>query len=292
MYEKKDLLQIYSNNKYLKNNINNTNIFVLDLDETIGHFTDLYILWIGITKFLNISNNINKQKLFNNILDLYPEFFRCDIFKTIKYLVKQKKKNIIKAIYIYTNNQCLDDKWINYITNYINIKVDFFNVFDKIIYAFKINNKIVELHRTSNKKSINDLINCTFIPNNSNICFIDNSLHQEMISHNVYYILPHSYKHSLTEQDILNRIISCKFNNFISTNSSIKGDYFKSLIDWYFLNKSNNTDIINNNIDYCDISKKMLYHIKNFIFIVNRKTKTRKNNKPLKNFTRKNKIIF
>ena len=83
MYEKKDLLQIYSNNKYLKNNISNTNIFVLDLDETIGHFTDLYILWIGITKFLNISNNINKQKLFNNILDLYPEFLFINIIRNI-----------------------------------------------------------------------------------------------------------------------------------------------------------------------------------------------------------------
>ena len=118
MYD--NLLQIYSNNDYLKNNTNNTNIFVLDLDETIGHFTDLYILWIGITRFLNISNNINFQYLFNDILDLYPEFFRSDIFKIIKFLVKQKKNNVIKAIYIYTNNQCLDDKWINYITNYIN----------------------------------------------------------------------------------------------------------------------------------------------------------------------------
>ena len=287
MYD--NLLQIYSNNDYLKNNTNNTNIFVLDLDETIGHFTDLYILWIGITRFLNISNNINFQYLFNDILDLYPEFFRSDIFKIIKFLVKQKKNKVIKAIYIYTNNQCLDDKWINYITNYINIKVNFFNVFDKIIYAFKINNKIVELHRTSKKKNINDLINCTFIPNNSNICFIDNLLHQEMISDNVYYILPHSYKHSLNEKDILDRIISSDIGKYISINSSIKNDYFKSLIDWYFLNKSYDNKQYQNNTDYINISKKILYHIKNFIFIINRKPKTRKNNKHFNNFTRKNK---
>ena len=55
-----------------------------------------------------------------------------------------------------------------------------YDVFEKIINAFKVNNKIIEHNRTTHKKTYNDFINCTILPENIKICFID-VLHKHMV---------------------------------------------------------------------------------------------------------------
>lgn len=283
------MINIYNNKGYLRRNKTSKKIIIFDFDETIGNFTDLYILWVGITKFLKINNNVNMNEVFNRLLDIYPEFLRTEILKVFQYIEKKKNENIIAGLYIYTNNQCLDDKWINYISNYIDLKIKSNKVIDKVVYAFKIKNEIIELNRTTNRKTIDDFINCTLIHKNTNICFLDNSFYQEMIKDNVYYIQPKSYYHNLSDSEILNRFITSNIGLYISKNSEVEGGYYKKLIDWFFLNKSslkiNKSEV--DNKKYQEITNKILYHIKEFIYIKNNRGKTIKKNNISSNFTRK-----
>ena len=58
--------------------------FVFDLDETLGSFSDMYILWKGI-KHLRESIIFDKS-LFRNIINLFPEFLRYGIATILQYL--------------------------------------------------------------------------------------------------------------------------------------------------------------------------------------------------------------
>ena len=105
-----DLITIYKNDNYLKNEKNFNKAIVFDLDETIGNFTDLYILWVGITKFLVINKNIDLFELFNKLLDLFPEFIRPNIIQIFSFILKKNKKNKFE---VYTFIQTINAWMIN-----------------------------------------------------------------------------------------------------------------------------------------------------------------------------------
>ena len=90
--------------------------FVFDLDETIGSFGDLYILWKGMSH-LNKTGVIkfeDSQYNFNEVLDIYPEFLRCGIMTILEFLFYKKLSGKCGGVYLYTNNQC-DPPWIELI---------------------------------------------------------------------------------------------------------------------------------------------------------------------------------
>jgi type II secretory pathway component GspD/PulD (secretin) len=135
-------------------------IVIFDLDETLGYFTQFGILWDCLNKYLcknnTNSNIILNQHIFNNILNLYPEFIRPNIINILKYLVHQKKTLICEKIMIYTNNQG-PKEWVNYIIKYFENEINY-SLFDQIISAFKQNGKIIEICRTTSSKTHKDLI--------------------------------------------------------------------------------------------------------------------------------------
>ena len=64
------------------------------------------------------------------------------------------------------------------IINYFNHKISrSIPLFDQIIHAFKINNVHTELNRTTHKKTYDDFIRCTLLPQSTAICFIDDVLY-------------------------------------------------------------------------------------------------------------------
>ena len=191
---------------------------VFDIDETIGSFIQLYILWKIINKYFkkyNIYTNfINTQILFNLILDNFPLYLRPNILNVFEYILHEKNKNNINKVFIYTNNQ-VSKEWINYIAKYIEYKLHD-KIFDKIIYAYKIKNHVVEFNRTSNEKIYQDLIKIGNLQNYK-ICFIDDLIHNKMIHSNVYYIHipPYSYFYSLkTIVDTLHKRIKLPKSHF------------------------------------------------------------------------------
>jgi hypothetical protein len=55
-------------------------------------------------------------------------------------------------------------------------------------FVAKLNNKKIELRRTSNEKSYKDFINCTQLPDTTQVCFIDDQHYSKMEHENVVYI--------------------------------------------------------------------------------------------------------
>jgi len=159
-------------------------VIVFDLDETLGNFTELYFFWNLLKKYLD-NNNLSLNYL-NIIFDKFPLFFRPKLFTLLKNLKYKKIHKYCDHIMIYTNNK-YDKIWSNNIKNYINYKLNY-KLFDKIIYAFKIKGITIENNRTSYEKSYYDFLNCTSLPSNTQVCFIDDKEYNYMKHPNVLYI--------------------------------------------------------------------------------------------------------
>ena len=245
--------------------IPSSKVVVFDLDETLGSFSDLYLLWTGIKHICPEFND------FNALLDLYPEFLRYNILLVLKYLYKKKVENKCDKIYIYTNNQCLSREWVSLIIHYFNTKINSTSLdiclFDQVISAFKIGNTNIELSRTTHEKTYTDLISCTMLPKNTEICFIDDTEFVKMKQDKVYYIHPKAYVHSLTASQIIDRCIQ----SGILLNSGLKlitsSTYW---LNWFSLHKRNfvanpvlDIDIDTNIL----ITKKIMSSIREFFIL-------------------------
>lgn len=282
-----NLVQIYKGGLYnLKRDNSMQKAIVFDLDETLGDFTHLYTLWQGIKEFI-IKSDVNVQDIFNQLLDLYPEFLRCGITNVLNYIKLKKERKKLKNLFIYTNNKCMDNEWIKNISSYFDYKLETLHLFDKAICAFKIDNKIIDI-KSKHKKNINYLINCTMIPKNTEICFIDNSFYNGMLNHRIYYIQPMNYNHNVNTVEIIKRFMNSYIGNYIIAHSNINIQYKSFLTDWFHINSINNKPrIIVSKNDCIEMTKKILFHIKEFFYISTMKTNTKKKYKTISNFTRK-----
>jgi hypothetical protein len=80
-------------------------------------------------------------------------------------------------------------------------------VFDQIVAAFKVNGEIIEVGRTTNDKTYEDLLRCTKLPSNVEVCFLDDQLHAKMEHARVYYINVKPYVHQLSVSTLLDRFM-------------------------------------------------------------------------------------
>ena len=217
-------------------------IVVFDLDETLGYFVELGIFWDSLIK---ITGNYEfTQEEFNDILDLYPEFIRPNIENILKYLKKKKQLKKCHKIMIYTNNQG-PSKWVDHILSYFETKINS-KLFDQTIRAFKINGKQVEMNRTTHDKTYADLVRCTQIPNNAQICFLDDIYHPEMVHDNVYYINLKPYIHDLPLDVLVSRFMNSKIGQML-------------------INKLDKTD-------QSDIANRLLSELEKYSYTYNEKT--------------------
>lgn len=200
-------------------------VLVFDLDETLGSFSELQWIWNAIIQYHETSKPFTikqKQQLLKTLIDIYPEFLRPGILPILEYVDKKKQNGECMEVFLYTNNQH-PPPWTEHIVNYFNQYIEEKHntrlFFDQIIRAFKIGQEKIEWMRTSHDKSYDDLIKCTLLPPNTEICFIDNTYFRSMIHPKVYYIQPKSYLHSLSPEDINKRFI-------LAETSGILDDYF------------------------------------------------------------------
>lgn len=287
-------LTVYKNNYFSRPQLTpSPKIIVFDLDETLGSFFLLNILWCGLNQIRN-NNNFFEQTEFNQLLDLYPEFLRYGILHIVEFLYNKKKQGLISKIYIYTNNHCTPP-WVSLISNYFNYKLGISSgsepIFDKTICAFKINNKVLEISRTTHEKTYSDFITCTMLPKCTEICFIDNTHHKNMVTEKVYYIQPRAYCHHLHPNTVLDRFYASNIGFSIKTIFD-KDDSFKEyLYDWF---ASNGVvfDIHCLDVSYTTtdifVSQKIMYHLRDFVYTNLRRGQTRKKNIRIGKTTRKN----
>lgn len=264
--------------------------FIFDLDETLGSFSDLYLLWKGV-QCINEKNGKKIEidaTLFNEIVNLYPEFLRYGITTILEYLYHKKQKKQCGNVYIYTNNQC-DPPWIDLIISYFESQFNLKGLFEKPICAFKINNKHNNLSRTSHEKKYTDFLNCTLISKMAELCFVDDTFFPKMHNDQVFYIQPKPYHHNLSTNEIIQRFIESKINNrFCISIHSLK-DWFHGVSALRPSTKTRSekeTDI--------EISRKLMCNIREFFYLILKKDKT-KRNRPLSiksKFTRKRMTKF
>jgi len=259
-------------------------VIAFDLDETLGSFCDLEILWKILVPYQK-TKNID----FNKILDLYPEFLRYGILSILEFIYLKKKQGVCNNVYIYTNNQCFPE-WSRLIATYFDYKLKTTSeLFDKIICAFKINNRIIEFGRSTHQKTFNDFINCTMLPRKTKICFIDNSYFYEMNNNRVYYIQPLSYVHHLSYPTIIDRFMTSDVcDEIIDKNNKY---VFYDLLHLQFSRHGGTKPLPTSRLYEIDIyvSQKLMYHIKEFFYLTQKKNRTKKIKYNIGKFTRKRK---
>jgi hypothetical protein len=255
-------------------------IVVFDLDETLGYFTEFGIFWDSLVNYLSENNNNIKltQNDFNNILDLYPEFLRPNIINILNYLKEKKKIMCCHKIMIYTNNNG-PREWCKYILNYFDKKINY-KLIDHVIAAFKINGKIIEICRTSHNKSHKDLIKCTKIPSNSEICFLDDTFYPDMANENIYYINIKPYYYDLDFNYMIKKFIESNISKNILNDDALFEEKMMKYIKLYKYNYIIK-DLNEYDIDKI-IGKQIIIHLQEFF------NKTKKN-KSIKNRTKINK---
>lgn len=256
-------------------------IVVFDMDETLGYFSQLHIFWSILKDYFDIYKYQYTNKDFFNLIDIFNLFLRPEIITILNYLIKQKNNKSCDKVMIYTNNQG-PKSWAESIRDYFHYKLDF-KIFDQIIGAFKVNGKQIELCRTTYYKTINDLINCTKLPKDTKILFIDDQHHPEMEGENVVYlhIKPYVYKYNFI--DMIHNYFNVNYKLIENISGSEK--YYK-----FFKDKLKNySDIINNKSELEEeidkiLSKKIIQHLSEF-FKTKRTDRTRKRRRYALNYS-------
>jgi hypothetical protein len=262
--------------------------FIFDLDETLGSFSDMYLLWKGIEFCINnqkrIHDSIMDQTVFNFILNLYPEFLRYGITTILEYLYHKKQKKQCGNVYIYTNNQC-DPPWVEQIVSYFENQFNLNGLFEKPICAFKINNKTIDTRRTSHEKSYKDFLKCTLLSKTAELCFIDDTYFPKMQNDQVFYVQPKQYQHCLGTIEIINRFVTSEINKRCFLLS------YDDLLKWFVEEEAFKPPIktrLEKEIDV-EISRKLMYIIREFFYMILKKEKTKRNRsfKTQRKFTKK-----
>ena len=100
-------------------------------------------------------------------------------------------------------------------------------MFDQVIGAFKVNGKIIEICRTTTEKTKEDFIRCTKLPENIEICFIDNEYHENMHHHDIYYINVNTYIHALQPNTMIDRFLSNHISKIVVQTKEEKENFNK-----------------------------------------------------------------
>jgi len=213
-------------------------VVIIDLDETLGYFIEFGIFFEALNAYLKYDHIhgephvIIDQPKFNQLLDLYPEFIRPNLYPILNYLKHKMKLKEFKGVMIYTNNQG-PRTWVTFIKNYLESKIKY-KLFIQIIAGFKVNGKQIELCRTSHEKSLNDFFRCTKLPQNTQLCFLDDMYHPYMNSDNVYYIKIKPYTYDLSFDTMIKRFLNSSIGNHLIPTKE-KEDKFFIFMQQYML---------------------------------------------------------
>lgn len=245
-------------------------IVVFDLDETLGYFTQYGIFWESLVNYVKVKHKPPlTQRAFDLTLDLFPEFLRPNILHILQYLKTKKKSNCCHKMMIYTNN-IGPREWSRNIITYFENKIQY-KLIDQIIAAFKVNGKRVEICRTSHNKSHHDLIKCSKIPIDTEICFMDDNFYPDMANDNIYYINIKPYYHNLPFDQMIQIFIESEIGQEIIQDDSrefieMMKQHIK-LFNYVVVEKDSkeyNVDIV--------LGKHIIYHLQTFF---NRSNKAR-----------------
>ena len=194
---------------------------VFDLDETIGYFTELSIIWGCLQTIYKVSG----QKAFDELCYLFEkEYFRPGIFSTMNYLYS---KSDTTRVVLYTNNNG-SIQWINHIISFLERRSKAPGLFHRIVPGFRPRLSGPHDRRTF-EKTYAEIMRCANIPKNTKIIFFDDVSHPKMLHKNVTYIHVKPYSHSMRSSTIIDKLQKSYFN-FINYSSAL---YIRNCIRKY-----------------------------------------------------------
>lgn len=257
------------------------NIVVFDLDETLGNFVEVGMFWDALENYYG--RKLSDETFFE-ILDIFPEFLRPNIVKILKYLMDKKRIGECSKVMIYTNNQG-PRSWAKMISAYFDTRTGQ-KTFDQIIAAFKVHGKVVEICRTSHDKSVEDLIKCTRIPANTEICFLDDQYHPLMEHDQVYYINVKPYTFSMGFREMAERYLERSHVHGVEPDQY--SDFVGSVVRYmkryrYTVTQKPAAEVKVDEV----ISKKIIIHLEEFFNKNKSKKQTRKRRRRSKRGTRR-----
>lgn len=180
------------------------NIVVFDLDETLGHFGQLGLVWDALCDAYASSGK--PPPSFDRVMSLFKEYQRPGVMKMLRYIAGKKEQQSCGSVMVYTNNQG-PKEWAQSICRHFEGGLGQ-PLFDRVIGAFKVRGTRVEPLRTSHDKSVDDLLSCTKLPSDTQICFIDDVHHPRMECDNVYYIHIKPYVYSMRFSAAAERLLA------------------------------------------------------------------------------------
>lgn len=240
-------------------------IVVFDMDETLGYFVEFGIFWEAIHSFFRTEMKMEFVDSFEfyDILNLYPEFIRPNIYSILNYLKHKMMVQELDGVMIYTNNQG-PRVWVHLIKDYFEKKINY-PLFTQIIAAFKINGKQVEMCRTTNDKTLDDFFRCTQLPTNAHICFLDDCYYPNMQGDNVYYIKVRPYIYDLSFEMMIRRFLESDIGKRLlvshATQLSFKNYVLTFMMHFKFLSAKKTKEEYE--IDKI-VTKKTMVHLQTF----------------------------
>jgi len=270
-------------NRLHDNGIKNK-IVVLDIDETIGYFVELGIFCDALTDCAWNNDESMQYKHFNKLMDIYGEFLRPNILEVLHYLNLKKHTGECSGVFVYTNNTA-PRAWVEHIIKYIESKLKE-PLFDQIVAAFKVNGKIIEVGRTTHDKTYDDLLRCTKLPSNVEVCFLDDKFYEKMQHARVYYINVKPYIHQISVETLINRFLQSNLRSTISKEITL--EHFCAGIKSHMQQFSKNyveKNKLEQEVDII-ITKKIMEHLKTFFL---KKMKNQKKTLKIKRSNQKNK---
>jgi hypothetical protein len=144
------------------------NAVVLDMDETIGALA-------SFAKYVHeISPYLVTSTLFCHLLDRNPLYLRPGMLDVLRFLTSNRRLGRCRLI-LYTNNP--NSHWVKLVRHYLETKgVSFDHVIDG-----------VDKRRSGLTKCVQDVLECTRLPKNSQFFFVDDQVHPGMVDDRVQY---------------------------------------------------------------------------------------------------------
>ena len=166
----------------------------LDMDETLGHFSQASLLWSAARDGILACN---RDQLVRCLLEI-PGLFNPDMPNIIKVLKKGKDDETVGTVVIYTNNTA-PREWPEIVAESIN-RMSGCHIIDDVIAGYRSNRKAGhETRRTTPYKTLSDLRRC--VGDREKYVFVDNEYHPGMIDKKVDYIHVSPHIITVTPQD-------------------------------------------------------------------------------------------
>lgn len=204
-------------------------VVVFDVDETLGNFAQFSIFGHVLDDYFKTPDIM--YQYFNDLVELYPEIIRPNMVRILDYIRKKKTDGLCRKVIIYTNNMG-PDKWVTHIRRYFEYKLKQLTLaaqttqqtkelmiipplFDRLIGGYKpeqASSSSTEAfpQRTTPEKTMSDLIYCSRLPANIEVCFLDDLYHTKMTDERVYYIKLQPYYSYISFETFVVRFLNSR----------------------------------------------------------------------------------